>query len=42
MPTIRSQNAEKTAAIYGMSSAHRTVRCAKFSQTDMASTLGCR
>jgi hypothetical protein len=25
-----------------MSGAHRTVRCAKFAQTGMASTLGCR
>jgi hypothetical protein len=34
--------AEKTRAAYGMSGAHRTVRCATFSQTGMASTLGCR
>jgi hypothetical protein len=25
-----------------MSGAHQTVRCAKFAQTGMASTLGCR
>jgi hypothetical protein len=43
MPTIRSRNCwKKTAVAYGMSSAHQTVRCAKFAQTDMASTLGCR
>jgi hypothetical protein len=26
----------------GLSGAHWTVRCAKFAQTGMASTLGCR
>jgi hypothetical protein len=31
----------ETAAAYGISGAHRTVRCAKFAQAGIASTLGC-
>jgi hypothetical protein len=42
MPQYKVEIAEKTAATYGMSVAHWTVRYAKFAQTGMSSTLGCR
>jgi hypothetical protein len=38
----KSELLKKTRAAYGMFGAHWTVRCAKVSQTCMASTLGCR